>query len=146
MLNKDIQTQRRTLSVTLLSALVLILAVIHLIRMIIALEDWGFLLSILSFSPIYLVITGFFWSLTGFIIFYFLWRGKKFAAYLTFGYLLSFTIYFWFDRLIMPGFRERNVDWPFSMILNGILLLWSVWVVTRPNAKSYFEGTNEQRT
>jgi hypothetical protein len=114
--------------------------------MIIALSDWDFLLSLLTFSPIYLVVTGLFWSLTGFIAFYYLWRGTRFSAWLTFGYLLSFTIYFWLDRLVMPGFQGRNVDWPFTAIINGILLIWSVWVVTRPSAKRFFEGSNEQRT
>jgi hypothetical protein len=145
LVRKNRQSQRRTLSVTLLSALVLILSVIHLIRMIIALSDWDFLRSVLSFSPIYLVLTGMFWSVTGFITFYFLWRRSKFASWLTMVFLLSFTIYYWFDRLVMPGFRGRNVDWPFAAVLNGILFTWSMWVVTRPSAKRFFEATNEQR-
>jgi H+/Cl- antiporter ClcA len=134
---------RRPFVVTLLSGLVLILAGINLVRTIQALSAWDFLDEVLPFSPLYLVVTGLIWGLAGVVTAWWLWRGLQGAHWFTLVFLLLYSLYYWMDRVLMPGYAGRNNNWPFVAGSNLLLLVWSVWTFIRPKVRNFFEATDE---
>ncbi len=142
MMPKDL---RRPLSVSLLSDLVLILAVFNLVRAGQALADYSFLQSLLPFSPIYVVATGLFWGLTSLVIAWCFWKGVRAGRWLLIANIGLYSLFYWLDRILMPGYLVRNMNWLYIVVCNLFILGWVIWVCTRPKVKMYFEGTDEQR-
>jgi hypothetical protein len=137
------QIKRRPFGVTVLTGLVLTLAVINLVRMTQAVLLWEFLKDLLPFTPLYLVLNGSFWGLTGLIVAVLVWSGWKKTPQLTLAYFGLFSLLLWLDRLFMPGYPGRNSNWPFVIGINIILFAWSVWFLLKSKARKYFEAANE---
>jgi len=135
----------RPFSVTLLSDLVLILSVYQLARGGWAFAQFDYLQSLLPFSPVYLVISGLFWGLTGLILFWWFWQGMRAGRWLLIGYSGLFSLYYWLDRALMPGYPGRNMNWLYVAVVNIFMLGWVIWVCTRPKVRNFFEGADEQR-
>jgi hypothetical protein len=135
---------RRPTGVTLFALLVLTFAVLHLLRLMQTVQNWDLLAALLPISPVYLFLTGLLWAGLGFPLAWGVWRGWRVAYYLSPVILLGYTLYFWADRLLLSGFRERQENWPFAAALNIIILVWSLWVLTRPKARAYFGEKHER--
>lgn len=135
---------RRPLGVTWFALLVLIFAGLHLLRLVQTVQYWDMLAALLPISPIYLFLTGLLWAALGFPLAWGLWRGWRLAYFLSPVILLGYSLYFWADRLLLSGFSERQENWPFAAALNIIILIWSLWVLTRPRAKAYFGEKHER--
>jgi len=129
---------RRPFSVTLLSVLVLILGVTNLVRLVLGIQRYELLTSLLPFSPAYTVVSGLFWSAIAFPLAWGVWSGRNWARRLTPIALLAYSIYYWMDRLLLVNNPLSNINWPFAITINFFIILWSVWVCTRPKAKSHF--------
>ncbi len=129
--------RRRPLSVTLLALGVLSIASVNLLRFWNALQQWDFLVVLLPISPLYLVASGFVWGLTGLILFYGLWRGRRWAPRLSVVVALFYTCYYWLDRLLVSS-RGFSANWFFVGMVNLVLLSMILWVTTRPKAKAFF--------
>jgi hypothetical protein len=135
--------KRRPISVTLLSGLVLILAVVYLVRMDQAIVNWNFLKGILEFSPAYLVVTGFFWGISGLVTALLLWLGWLGSRWLTPAYLVAFSLYYWADRLFVSGFPGRNINWPFAAGIDLACIALCFWILNQPNVRNFLEDTDE---
>jgi hypothetical protein len=129
---------RRPLSVTLLAGLVLIVAVVYFTRLARAILEWEFLLNLLPISPAYLAVSGLVWSVVFTCLAWGIWRGRAWALRWCWLALFAFSLYYWLDRLFMPGYPGRNTNWPFSLGANLLVLAWSGWVLSRPKARSFF--------
>ena len=136
----ETQSRRRPFGVTLLSGLVLTFAAINLVRMSQALIRWQFLEDLLPFAPIYLVITGLVWGVLGLITAVTIFWGWKRSPYLAAGLFFGYSVYYWMDRIFLPGYPGKNGSWPFLLLINCGLGLWGSWILTRPKARKYFEG------
>jgi hypothetical protein len=123
---------------------VLIVAVVYLIRFALALMNWEFLAEILPFSPAYLAVSGLVWGMALPPLAWGLWRGRSWARGGTLIALLVFSFYYWFDRLLMPSYSGRNVNWLFSAGVNLLFLAWSWWILSRPRARTYFGELHER--
>ena len=139
------QKPKRPFSVTLLSDLVLILTVYNLVRGGRALAQFAYLQNLLPFSPIYIVISGFVWGLTGLIIAGWFFMGMRAGRWLLIGYIGSYSLFYWLDRALLPGYPGRNMNWLYVAVVNLFMLGWAIWISTRPKVRTYFEGTDEQR-
>jgi hypothetical protein len=53
-------------------------------------------------------------------------------------------LYFWLDRLLLEGYTERNVNWPFAACVNLALLAGCFWILSRKKASAFFGGVHEQ--
>ncbi len=129
---------KRPFAVTLLAFLVLIVAVIYLIRLILALQEWAFLAGMLQFLPVYLALTGLGWGVIGLLLAWGLWRGQSWVPRFARLALLIFSAYYWIDRFIRPGSTGRNSNWLFAVGLNVIILAWVFWRLSRPKVREYF--------
>jgi hypothetical protein len=127
----------RPASVTYLAVGVLITAGFNLLRFWNAYRDYEFLSGLLPFSPLYLVLGGLFWGLTGLVLFYGLWLGKQWAPDLTRIAAFVYTLYFWLDRIFLTSLGI-GVNWLFVLIVNIIILILVLWILNRDNARRYF--------
>ena len=136
---------KRPLSVSLLCAVVLIVAVMNLVRLGQSLASWKFLEALLPVSPAYLAVTGLVWGVLGLLAAWRLWQGQAWARWFGLAFIIALSIYYWVDRLFLPGYPGRNSNWLFSAVMNFLLIVLSVWTLTRTKAKIFFEATNERR-
>ena len=128
----------RPRGVTMLVWLVLILAVLHLTRLEQSLARWEFLRTTLPFSPIYLAINGALWGLVGLVLTWALWFGKVWAPRLLSIAALLFTVSYWFERVVMSGSPNRNINWPFAVGVNLLVLVFIIWQIRRKKVMYYF--------
>ena len=129
---------RRPTSVTLYALAVLTFAAFYLVRFYNALAQWEYLEDLLSFSPAYLAVTGLVWGLAGLLLAWSLWFGWQEAQNLFWFVFLGYGIYFWLDRLFMPGDPERNANnlfWIGSFVVVAVL---SFWMLRRQPSKAFF--------
>lgn len=136
---------KRPLSVSLLCGVVLIVAVMNLVRLGQSLAEWSLLETLLPVSPAYLAVTGLVWGALGLLATWRLWQGQIWARWFGLGFIISFSVYYWVDRLFLPGYPGRNSNWLFSAVMNFLLIAVSVWILARPKAKQFFEATDERR-
>ena len=127
----------RPASVMYLAVGVLISAGFNLLRFWNAYRDYEFLSGLLPFSPLYLVLGGLFWGLTGLVLFFGLWLGKQWAPNLTRIAAFVYTLYYWLDRIFLTS-AGIGVNWLFVLIVNIIILALVLWILNRNNARRYF--------
>ncbi len=129
---------RRPFSVTLLAIMVLIITGIYLIRFVQTLQLWDFLSGLPDVSPVYLAITGLFWTLAGLLLVWGLWRGRPGTPRATRIAVLAFTLYYWLNRLLLANASEDFVNWPFTAA--GIIILITIcfWILSRPKVRTFF--------
>lgn len=133
---------KRPKCVTILAVLVLYIAVFNFTRFYQAIQRWPLLQQLLPFSPVYMVISGLIWSLFGLVVFWALWRGTAWAPRITIVSTILYLLYFWFDRLLMPNYPQRNANAYFNLVIWIGILVFTMWVTMRTNNKSFFGGSN----
>lgn len=142
------QSKKRPAGVTLLAGGVLILVGFNLVRMVQAIKQWSFLSSLPSVHPWYQVLTGLVWSVVFLPLFFRLWNGWRKTPLLTFLTMIAYTVYAWLDRIFLAK-QVANLssvsNWPFIVGLTIILLLLSVWILTRRKARAFFGDVNERK-
>lgn len=127
----------RPFSVTLLIIGVLIIATVNSIRFILTIIQWEFLKDILPITPLYLALSGLFWSLVLLPQAWGLWRGYPWAPRSTLISSIAYTLYYWLDRLFLTtNFGGQN--WPFVIVFNIILLISIYWILYRRKARAFF--------
>jgi hypothetical protein len=129
----------RPLGVTLLAFGVLMIAGINLIRAEQALEQWKFIAGISPALALYQALSGFLWSLAGFLLTWGLWRGRSWVIRLALWVAAAYTIYFWLDRLLLRrGLEPTNL--PFLLGLSALIWGFVIWILSRPSARSFFHS------
>ena len=144
----EAQINKRPLSVTLLALIVLIITVINLIRLGLSFRYWSFLSSRSGISPLYLALTGLFWSAVGLFVLWGLWKAKKWTPKLLQAVGLTYALYYWLDHIFLmdhPVGGAANVlravlpiNWQFSAGVTIVGLVFMVWTLGRKKVKSYF--------
>jgi hypothetical protein len=141
---------RRPLSVSLVAWMVFIVTILNFLRLGLTLYNWEFLTALLSTDvifpifPAYLVATGLFWVVIGLPLAWGIWRGNRWAPRLFLAELMAYSIYYWADRVFLPGYPQRNSDWSFAVGLNLLILVWSLWIMTRRKTKGFFGEVYER--
>jgi hypothetical protein len=133
---------RRPFSVTLLAVGVLTIAGIHLIRLLQAIQNWGFLAELPGVSPLYLALTGLFWAAAGFPLGLALLLGLPAAPAAARLMAAVYTIYYWSNRLFAAyragSFQTPGFAWGFAAILTVLSLVLVFWILSRPKAQAFF--------
>jgi hypothetical protein len=127
----------RPFSVTLLTLGVLTIATINLIRFLLSLLQWEFLNDILPISPAYLAVSGLVWCLVLLTQTWGLWRGHTWAPRLTLVTSLTYTLYYWLDRIFLTA-NYGGQNWPFALVFNITLLASIYWILSRRKARAFF--------
>jgi hypothetical protein len=128
----------RLIGVTLIAIAVLTIACLNLLRFILSLVDWQFLSTLEDVSPLYQALTGLFWAITGFVLFWGLWRRKRWAPKAVGGWALLYALYYWLDRFFLAGWLKSGqppADLAFAMGLTLMILVVVFWTLSRPKIK-----------
>jgi len=94
-------------------------------------------------GPIYIGITGTFWTLMGLFLLWSMWCGKHWTRK---AFLFASGLYaawVWADRLFVQNHMRAN--WPFDLVLTIVWLVFTIVVVLDPHNKIYFERENYER-
>jgi hypothetical protein len=130
----------RPMRVTLLAVGVLIIASLHLLRLVETLQQWQFLSDLMDISPLYLALTGLIWASTGLPLFWGLWRGHARAAGFAPVYLLVFALYYWLDRIFIANRAISLINWPFTAVMTVVGLAYMFWALRTRASRKYFRG------
>jgi hypothetical protein len=128
----------RLIGVTLITLAVLTIACLNLLRFILSLVDWQFLSTLEGISPLYQALTGLAWAITGFVLFWGLWRRKRWAPMAASGWALLYALYYWLDRLFLTGWLKSGqppANLVFGMGLTLMILVVVFWTLSRPKIK-----------
>jgi hypothetical protein len=136
--HRNSHSPQRPFGVTLLIVMVLIFTSLNILRMITAIRLWDFLVSFSKDVPtLYLVISGAVWSGVGIITATGLFAEKKWALPATRIAVVLYTVYYWFDRLVVADRFVIAHRWQFALGLTLLLLVFAIWILARPKTKSF---------
>ncbi|HEY9151906.1 MAG TPA: hypothetical protein VIN60_03400 [Anaerolineales bacterium] len=93
--------------------------------------------------PLYIDITGAFWTLTGLFLLWSLWRGQRWTRM---AFIIAASLYaawVWVDRLFVQ--TQMRANWPFDLLLTIVLFVFTIAVVLDPRYKIYFERETYER-
>lgn len=120
--------RKRSLPVTLLVFSVLSLTVWNAIRFGTALTQWAILNEFARPpGPLYLALTGLFWTLAGAAVIFGFWFGRKWAYPLSGLAGSGYIAYYWLDRLLIQDKAPSRSNWPFMAFIS---LLWLTLFMT----------------
>jgi hypothetical protein len=138
----------RPRSVTILALGVLIISVLNFTRLVLSITNWDFLISWPGVSPLYMLLTGLIWTLTGSLLLWGLWRAKNWTPRLMQAVALTYALYYWLDHVFlvdhptsgMVGTQHAllSVNWRFAAGITVVCLAYTVWTLSRPNVRAYF--------
>lgn len=140
--------RKRTLGVTLLALLVLLFASVNLARLVQAIQKWQFLSELLPIWPGYLLISGFVWFIVGVWLFWKLWTSGGVGYSLLIAIVL-YSINLWLEKFWLAftgGISEADNNWPFFLMVNLLVIAWSIWELYRPGLRQVNEERYEQQS
>jgi len=137
------QDRKRPFSVTLLAGLVLSITIVHLVRFISALTLWNFLTVLPGKPPLYLVLTGLIGTLAGALVFWGLWTGKPRSPLATRLLIVVYLSLQWFEQILSVRAGNEFENWPFSVGMTLVVLIFVFWTLSHAGAKAYFGEMNE---
>jgi hypothetical protein len=135
------QKSKRPFSVTLVALAVLTIAVVHLVRLVNAIRQWDFLVSLLDGLVIYQALTGLVWTLAGLPLAWGLWRGLRWAPNAVRIILPAYLLYAWIDRMLVASpaiAMQSNSSWPFMAGATLVALILIYWIFTRSKTVAFF--------
>ena len=133
----------RPFVVTILALAVLYVAAENFLRLVQSISLWDYLSGLLDFSPAYLTLSGLVWGGVCSWLAWGLWRGLPWAPRFMMWGFLFYSIYYWIDRLLLPGHTSRNINWVFTLILHSLLFIGIFWILSRQKSRHYFGETYE---
>lgn len=128
----------RPRGVTMLALLVLILSVLQLTRFQQSFSRWEFLQATLPFHPAYLLVNGAFWGLAGLFLVWAIWFRKSWTPIVLTVAALLYSLNYWFERIFLAGNPNRNINWPFVLALNLLVMAFIAWQLRRKKVIQYF--------
>ncbi|MFN8413148.1 MAG: hypothetical protein U0Z26_12245 [Anaerolineales bacterium] len=121
--------------VTLLLLMVLFTTAWNIIRVWTAFH-WSGVLDEFSSKPtaFFIIVSGIFWSIAGFVLIWSLWQKKAWALNLLLGAAISYTVWYWSERLI---WQIPRPNWPFAVILNLVVLIYVFFTIKSLTREAY---------
>ena len=95
------------------------------------------------FVPLYIGISGAFWTFSGLFLLWSMWRGRPGTRRVFFIASALFTIWVWVDRLF--GQPRVQANWPFDLVLTIALFIFTTIILLDPRNKFYFERETHER-
>lgn len=130
---------KRPFRVTLLACSVLLLTFFNAIRLGAALAKWDLILDFMPHpGPLYIALTGLFWTLSLLGVTLSIWLGWKWARLTTFVLIALYLIYNWLDRLVyrMAVPRENQ---GFVLIATLVFLFFTAFALFSPGSRFFFK-------
>ncbi len=135
---------RLPLRITLLLWLVLIITAWNIVRLVSGIA-WRETLEIYAPHPgvLYVALTGAIWTLVGLFTLWSFWRGERWTRSLIVTAAALYSAWIWVDRLFFQAKTQAN--WPFTLLLTVLLLVYTAAVVLDPRNRIYFRKETYER-
>jgi hypothetical protein len=135
----DKAPSHRPFGVTILILVVLTFTSLNALRMITAIRTGDFLKDAASDVPVvYLVITGAVWLVVGIFFLYGLWARRKWTPTMALTAVTLYTIYYWFDKLLVADTSAIANRWPFALGFTFLIIGLVFWTFTRLKTRAFF--------
>jgi len=142
--NSSRTLNKRPITVTILAIVVLTIPVVNLIRLWAVIQYWGTLTKLgMRPGPLYIALTGLFWSIAGMGLFWSLWTGRSHAKIATLILVSLYMIYYWVDRLAFQNFVPRE-NAPFAVTASILVVFYTLFTLSLPANQHYFSRKHEQ--
>jgi hypothetical protein len=95
------------------------------------------------FVPLYITISGAFWTLTSLFLSWSMWHGQRWTRM---AFMIASSLYaawVWVDRLFVQ--TQIRANWPFDLLLTIVLFVFTIIVLLDPRNKTYFERETYER-
>ncbi len=126
----------RPIRVTLLTWLILVIALWNGLRLVQAIIFWSILNEYQAAQePLYIAISGGFWLFAALFIIKGIWQGKTWAWAGTIGFAAGYESWYWFDRLVL---EEPHANWPFALAFTVLLAGIFAFIFFSPKTRAYF--------
>ena len=136
---KPNQEQGRPSGITVLSILYFLISLFYLLKFSQVLLQWSSLENLpLTISPIYLATDSLVWFVSGIILAWGLWAGKKWSRLTTMILSFLYSLVFWADRIWIAEPEGLAQRWPINLILTIIGLGMIIFVLSRKSTRDYF--------
>ncbi len=130
--------RKRPLSVTVLLLIVVWVTIHNGVRFGSAIAAWSTLREFASPpGPLYIALTGLFWTLAGWPVAYGLYLGRRWARGVTAIAVVLYAAYYWLDRLFVQSGGLRP-NWPFALAITAYMLGLTVEALVLPGNASFF--------
>lgn len=137
-MGKPSPSVKRPFNVTIILVVVLIFASLNVLRLVAAILGWHTLAGLPLRVPVfYFVITGAFWTVAGFFLAVGLYLRRRWSAWLAWGALILYPLYYWIDRLFIADRSSIASRTAFLVATTLLLSAFTIWTLTRPKTRSY---------
>jgi len=131
----------RPRTITIICSLFLLFGLFNILKLSQVILQWKTLISLqISISPLYLVISGFIWGISGLFISWSLWVGKSWARKPALGIILLYTFTFWIDLIWIAEPAVLQTHWIINLILTVIGLPAAYLSLYSRSSQDYFNG------
>ena len=128
---------KRSSGITILALFVLCFIAWNGLRLGVVISFWGTLQQYDAHpGPLYIAVSGGFWSLVGLSLLWGLCRGKAWARIAVLSAAGLYTAWYWFDRLALQPVSHTN--WPFALFVNILFLIFTATALFNHQSKAFF--------
>jgi hypothetical protein len=125
MISQDHPHVRRSAVLIILAGITLAISLVGWLRLLVAIGGWNYLGEIApAVLPVYLAISGMIWALIGMVSAVGIWFRKRWALILLGCAVVSFTVWYWLDRLLLNANPDANANMLFSLVFTAGILAY----------------------
>jgi hypothetical protein len=125
MTSQDHPHARRSAVLIILAGVTLAISLVGWLRLLVAIGGWNYLGEIApAVLPVYLAISGMIWALIGMVSAVGIWFRKRWAVILLGCAVISFTVWYWLDRLVLSANPDSNANILFSLVFTAGILAY----------------------
>jgi hypothetical protein len=132
---------KRPIRITLLAIIVFFVSVGNGLRLGETIFFW-YTLAEYGAHPFYMAISGAVWLTAGLSLVWGLWQGKAWGWVVTLGGLIGYTIWFWFDRLVI---QKPHANLPFVLTGYIVLLTLILIILFSRKTRRFFQKDTHER-
>lgn len=132
---------KRPVGLNILVLFILWLAVWNCLRMSEAIFYWNSLEEY-GAQPLYISMSGGIWFIIGILLVWGLWWCEIWGWMATLGAAVSYTTWYWLDRLIL---QKPHSNWLFALIENIVLLIFIILLMFSRKTRLHFQKDAHER-
>ena len=92
--------------------------------------------------PLYIALTGAVWLIVSLLLFLTFWRGKAWGRLAALIGMLGYTIWYWFDRLVL---QKPHANLQFVAVVNILFLLLVLLILISRKTRIFFQRDTHER-
>ncbi|MCD6424209.1 MAG: hypothetical protein J7L35_01780 [Anaerolineales bacterium] len=136
---EEVSTIKRPRLLTGLGWFFLLVSIFHFLKFTQTIRNIELLQSLpMAISPLYLAGDGLIWGLSGMVLAWGLWKGKRWSSPAAIILSLFYSLAFWADRIWIAEPESLALRWPVNLVLTISVFGLIVLVLTHKTSRAYF--------